>query len=83
MSADEDAAQLVCVPPYHIAGIASLASSVYSGRRIVLLPSFTPEAWLERIADLKKQGREREAQESLVEFRKRYPDYKIPEALTR
>jgi hypothetical protein len=43
----------------------------------------TPEAWLERIADLKKQGREREAQESLAEFRKRYPDYKIPEALTR
>jgi acyl-CoA synthetase (AMP-forming)/AMP-acid ligase II len=47
MSADEDAAQLVCVPPYHIAGIASLASSVYSGRRIVQLPSFTAEAWLE------------------------------------
>ncbi|MCH7869352.1 MAG: acyl--CoA ligase [Myxococcales bacterium] len=47
MSADEEAAQLVCVPPYHIAGIASLASSVYSGRRIVQLPSFTAEAWLE------------------------------------
>jgi acyl-CoA synthetase (AMP-forming)/AMP-acid ligase II len=47
MSADEDAAQLVCVPPYHIAGIASLASSVYSGRRIVLLPSFAPESWIE------------------------------------
>lgn len=43
----------------------------------------TPQAWLERIAELKKQGREREAQESLAEFRKRYPDYKIPEALTR
>jgi long-chain acyl-CoA synthetase len=47
MSADEDAAQLVCVPPYHIAGIASLASSIYSGRRIVQLPAFTAEAWLE------------------------------------
>lgn len=43
----------------------------------------TPEAWLERIAELKKQGREREAQESLAEFKKRYPDHKIPEALTR
>jgi hypothetical protein len=43
----------------------------------------TPEAWLERITELKKQGREREAQESLAEFKKRYPDYKIPEALTR
>jgi acyl-CoA synthetase (AMP-forming)/AMP-acid ligase II len=47
MSADEDAAQLVCVPPYHIAGIASLASSLYAGRRLVLLPAFTAEAWLE------------------------------------
>ncbi|MFT5443449.1 MAG: long-chain acyl-CoA synthetase [Myxococcota bacterium] len=47
MSADEDAAQLVCVPPYHIAGIASLASSIYSGRRIVQLPAFTPESWIE------------------------------------
>lgn len=47
MSADEGAAQLVCVPPYHIAGVASLASCIYSGRRIVLLPSFTAEAWLE------------------------------------
>jgi acyl-CoA synthetase (AMP-forming)/AMP-acid ligase II len=47
MSAGEDAAQLVCVPPYHIAGVASLASSIYSGRRIVQLPAFTAEAWLE------------------------------------
>jgi len=43
----------------------------------------TPEAWLERIAELKKQGRDREAEESLAEFRKRFPGYKIPEALTR
>jgi hypothetical protein len=41
----------------------------------------TPEAWLARIAELRKEGRMREADESLVEFRKRYPDYKIPEAL--
>lgn len=44
-------------------------------------PALTPERWLERIAELRKQGREREAQESLAEFKKRYPDYKIPEAL--
>jgi len=41
----------------------------------------TPEAWLARIAELRKQGRTREADESLAEFRKRYPDYKIPESL--
>jgi long-chain acyl-CoA synthetase len=47
MGADEEDAQLVCVPPYHIAGIASIASAVYSGRRIVQLPTFTAEAWIE------------------------------------
>ncbi len=41
----------------------------------------TPEAWLARIAELRKQKRKLEAEESLAEFRKRYPDYKIPEAL--
>ena len=45
-AAEEDAA-LVSVPPYHIAGMAAIASSVYSGRRIVQLPNFTAEAWIE------------------------------------
>ena len=45
--------------------------------------ALTPEDWLKRIAELRKQGREREAEESLAAFKKRYPDYKIPEALTR
>ena len=47
MSADENDAALVCVPPYHIAGMAAIASSVYSGRRIVQLSNFTAESWLE------------------------------------
>ncbi len=46
-SAAEDDASLVCVPPYHIAGIAAILSSVYSGRRLVQLPNFSAEAWLE------------------------------------
>jgi hypothetical protein len=41
----------------------------------------TPEAWLARIAELRKEGRKREADESLAEFRQRYPDYKIPKAM--
>jgi long-chain acyl-CoA synthetase len=47
MSADESDAALVCVPPYHIAGMAAIASSVYSGRRIVQLANFSAERWLE------------------------------------
>jgi fatty-acyl-CoA synthase len=34
------------VPPYHIAGISSITSSMYVGRRVVYLPAFTPEAWV-------------------------------------
>ena len=45
-SATEDEAALVCVPPYHIAGIAALLSCIYSMRRIVLLPAFDPDRWL-------------------------------------
>jgi acyl-CoA synthetase (AMP-forming)/AMP-acid ligase II len=45
-SASEDEGALVCVPPYHIAGIAALLSSVYAMRRILLLPAFEPAAWL-------------------------------------
>ncbi len=48
-SAAEDEAVLVSVPPYHIAGMAAILSSVYSGRRIVQLSSFTPEAWLDLV----------------------------------
>ena len=47
MSADESETALVCVPPYHVAGIAAVLSSVYSGRRAVQLANFTPEAWIE------------------------------------
>ncbi len=45
-SASPEEAALVCVPPYHIAGIAALLSSIYAMRRILLLPAFEPDAWL-------------------------------------
>ncbi|MEE2663986.1 MAG: class I adenylate-forming enzyme family protein [Myxococcota bacterium] len=45
LAAEEDA-QLVCVPPYHIAGMATLCSSIYSGRRIVQLANFEASEWL-------------------------------------
>ena len=40
-----------------------------------------PEQWLKRIAELREAGRDREADESLAAFRRRYPDYEIPEAM--
>ncbi len=50
-SASTDEAALVCVPPYHIAGIAALLSSIYAQRRIVLLPAFDPDQWLALAAE--------------------------------
>jgi len=47
MSAEEGEANLLAVPPYHIAGIAAVLSSTYSGRKMVQLPNFTAEAWIE------------------------------------
>ncbi len=47
LAADEGEAALVCVPPYHIAGISAVLTSVFGGRRMVQLPAFTPEAWVE------------------------------------
>ena len=45
------------------------------------LVAASPEQWLQGIADLKRQGRNEEAEKQLAEFRKRYPDYRIPEAI--
>ncbi len=53
MSADPDDAQLVCVPPYHIAGISALMSSIYAMRRIVMLPAFEPDEWVRLAAEEK------------------------------
>jgi hypothetical protein len=41
----------------------------------------SPEAWLDEISRLKREGREKEAAEKLAEFRKAYPAYAVPESL--
>jgi hypothetical protein len=41
----------------------------------------TPEASLQRIAELRKQGRHEEADKALEEFRKRYPDYRLSDEM--
>ncbi len=41
----------------------------------------TPEKWLEDIRKLKTEGKTSEAERELAEFKKRYPDYILPEDL--
>ncbi|GLR67451.1 AMP-dependent ligase [Acidocella aquatica] len=49
-AAEPAEAALVSVPPYHIAGIAALLSSIYALRRIILLPAFDPQTWIDLCA---------------------------------
>jgi acyl-CoA synthetase (AMP-forming)/AMP-acid ligase II len=47
--AGEDEAAIVSVPPYHIAGISSVLSSTYSGRRVVHVETFEPRLWVDLV----------------------------------
>lgn len=43
-------ATLLAVPNHHIAGLASLLNSLFTGRRVELLPSFSSADWLAAVA---------------------------------
>jgi acyl-CoA synthetase (AMP-forming)/AMP-acid ligase II len=45
-SADADDAALICVPPYHIAGVNAAMSNLYAGRKMVYLPHFDANDWV-------------------------------------
>lgn len=49
MSAGPEEAILTSVPPYHIAAMANLLSSIYAGRRIVQLPNFDADKWIDLV----------------------------------
>lgn len=50
-SADASDAALICVPPYHIAGVNAAMSNLYAGRKMVYLTSFEARAWVRLVAD--------------------------------
>ena len=41
---------LLSAPLYHIAGATNIMTSLWTGRKLVLLPQFDPTAWLEAVA---------------------------------
>jgi acyl-CoA synthetase (AMP-forming)/AMP-acid ligase II len=50
--ADPTAAEestLLSVGVFHVAGITAVMSSIWGGRRLVILPQFEPEAWLQAV----------------------------------
>ncbi|WP_059017814.1 fatty acid--CoA ligase family protein [Mycobacterium sp. M26] len=45
-SAEPGDAALICVPPYHIAGVGAALSNLYAGRKMVYLRKFDAKEWL-------------------------------------
>lgn len=48
-SAGAQDAALICVPPYHIAGVGAALSNLYAGRKMVYLPNFDAGEWVRLI----------------------------------
>jgi long-chain acyl-CoA synthetase len=48
-SAGPTDAALICVPPYHIAGVGAALSNLYAGRKMVYLPTFDAHEWVRLI----------------------------------
>jgi len=48
-SAEPADAALICVPPYHIAGVSAALSNLYAGRKMVYLTVFDAEEWVRLI----------------------------------
>ncbi|MDP9166289.1 MAG: fatty acid--CoA ligase family protein [Actinomycetota bacterium] len=49
-SADPADAALICVPPYHIAGVGAALSNLYAGRKMVYLNHFDAREWVRLVA---------------------------------
>ncbi|MGU3501175.1 class I adenylate-forming enzyme family protein [Mycobacterium sp. C31M] len=45
-SAQDGDAALICVPPYHIAGVSAALSNLYAGRKMVYLRHFDAREWV-------------------------------------
>jgi hypothetical protein len=79
-------------PPESVAEQKSTVADSAQGRRATAAlskkaapssdaPAGAPEEWLKNIEDLLSNGKTTQAREQLAEFRKRYPDYRLPETL--
>ena len=66
-------------PPGAAATSAGVTSALSAGA--AKAPERTPQAWIEDIRKLMKAGMSEEAGGELAQFKKRYPDYVLPEDL--
>jgi hypothetical protein len=59
----------------------SPAAAAQPGRMSRQSAEASPEQWLARIAELRREGRHDEAERQLADFRRRFPDYRIPQTM--
>ncbi|WP_102142034.1 class I adenylate-forming enzyme family protein [Mycobacterium hubeiense] len=50
-SAAPDDAALICVPPYHIAGVGAAMTNLYAGRKMVYLRQFDAKEWIRLVRE--------------------------------
>jgi acyl-CoA synthetase (AMP-forming)/AMP-acid ligase II len=50
-AAEPTDAALICVPPYHIAGVSAALSNLYAGRKMVYLPNFDADEWVRLVQE--------------------------------
>ena len=60
---------------------APARAAAQAGRASPKPDEASPEQWLTRIAELRREGRDDEADRHLAEFRRRFPEYRIPQAM--
>ena len=51
MASSDDDAALVSAPPYHVAAVITLLTSLYGGRRLAFLGQFDPHCWVDLALD--------------------------------
>lgn len=73
-----DEVRVLRAPAAPAAG-AVAPSNIARGK--ITAASESPEQWLERIAKLRAAGKAHEADESFAAFKRRYPDYRIPDKM--
>jgi hypothetical protein len=71
-------------PSAEAQGTAGPAAATAPERRaLASAVAITPEQLLERIAELRRQGKHEEADKALAEFRQRYPEYRISDEMLK
>lgn len=75
MAVEAKKAEVMAAP----APARSRASALSQQRDAAVEERSSPEAWLDEIRRLRREGREAEARERLATFRRAYPDYPLPD----